>query len=295
MFDAHYEIPPALTWAFGNGMAIQYSVFMRYSHSRTPVARLELTQQSRFALVPPQPVVLSELLRYSQKFESFVEFARDCPATLEHVHVKSPNTGSDDLIYVMANWKKTGRQDFRNPYPLVEFWEVRDSLKTQLDRWFSLYEAIPLALDLYRESKRTSGLHVEFRFFSMVSALESFHRTYYSPVPQTSGNPKRAATVTLQARLEDLVAKLGPSIQDLLKKNECKSIADTRNYLAHQTPELKRKAVPSSELYYIYRRLTMVFEIAVLHQLSFSDEALTRIIDRRWRAVRTGLFGEWRF
>jgi hypothetical protein len=251
----------------------------------------------------PQFIVSSQasskievLLRVATKAFAFVEFATDEPVWIERVQVSQ--AAKPEAKYELgAAWKQEPKPDQVGVQWLFPFAEVEPNFGDHLSKWFEIYEALPLALDLYRVCKHSSELQVEFRYFSIVSALESLHRALFGEGPSPKCPAcRRKQTMSLEQRLQEIVKKHGRWIKNLLSKSECRLVADTRNYLAHQTPALAAKSIPSPELFNWYRRLAMVFEVCILAELPFQrDEAVDRIIAKRWQSIADGTLGEWKF
>lgn len=135
---------------------------------------------------------------------------------------------------------------------------------------------------------------LEFRLFSIISALESLHRNLSG---EGTGNRcekcKRPFALTLEQRLSDLVDRYGQHLGDLLKKPDCAAIGATRNYLAHQTSDLLKRSLPQDDWFFAFRRLVMVFEICILNQLPFKHpDALENIVRTRWSQIRQGSLGD---
>jgi hypothetical protein len=284
----NYQHVKTRFWDLGKGWSFGYGANMDLRRDRHPAEALHIEERPVITVKASQKSRFDDLLRVASKALAFIEFATDESVLIERVHVQRGDLG-DESFEIGASWKQEPRKGkpstlWHFVYPIVE-----QNFGEHLQKWFELYDALPLALDLYRICKRTSGLQVEFRFFSIVSALESLHRSLF-------GGAKGKGRMNLEQRLQEIVRRHEDCIQDLLPAEACGRVAATRNYLAHQTPDLAKRAFDAKEWFFWYRRLAMVFEICILAELPFQHpDALKNINASRWNAIRSGMLGEWEF
>lgn len=289
-----YFSPMTQYWPVADGLEIGYGINTQFNRQRHPNEALHIEESPRFTVKSPHLMEPRELLRVGTKAMSFVEFATDETLWIDKVHVGLNGGEPGSGLEMGAAWKQE-RSKSTGIHWLFFFKVVEANFGEHLAKWFELYDAMPLALDLYRVNKRTSSLQVEFRLFSIISALESLHRTLFGEgTVSKCPTCKLRKTMSLEQRLRDIVKRHGESIQELLTSKDCKFVADTRNYLAHQTPQLAAKSIPSDDWFAWYRRLMMVFEICVLAELPFQHpEAFKNIVAGRWNSIKSGSLGEW--
>lgn len=290
-----YEHVKDLVWPIEPGITVLYGRDVNINRTRSPEESHTLKESSRLTIEASQSMPFEDLLKNLFKVIGFLEFVTNESIRINGVFGKRHS--DEDSLEFNAGWKQT-RSKTTAGYHWLTFFEVfRENFDEHLKVWFDLYEKLPLALDLYRSCKNSSGLQVEFRYFSIVSALESLHRSLFE-----EEETKRCAKCkgpfgkSLEQRLLEIVKQNPDWMEMLLPKSECKRVADTRNYLAHQTKELEMRSFPSDQWFYWYRRLSMVFEFSVLSQLPFAHpEALNNIIKGRLNAIKSGSLGEWNF
>lgn len=291
--EVRYEHVDDLHWNVQGGLTISYGRDVTINRSSSPEESLALAESSRLTVEVESARPFDVLLKELFKVIGFLEFVTNESVTIESVFGK-PSPQSESLEF-NASWKQT-KSTTSTGYHWLTFFEVfRPNFGAHLQAWFYLYDKLPLALDLYRSCKSSSGLQVEFRYFSIVSALESLHRSLFEEdESKRCDKCKRPFGKSLEQRLKEIVQRDPEWMAILLPKDECKRVADTRNYLAHQTKELEERRFPSDEWFYCYRRLSMVFEFSILAQLPFQHpEALTNIIKGRMKAIMSGSLGEW--
>lgn len=280
-------------WDIDGQISVAYGVNMNLRRDRHPREALHMEEQPVIAVRGKNRLTFETLMRVVGKTLSFVEFCTDNGVQIGRVFGERSDF-PDASIELVAAWKQP--TDVSNSIHWLVFHEViKDNFGEHLAKWFALYDQLPLALDLYRTCKRTSGLQVEFRLFSIISALESLHRSLFGEGPvHKCDKCKRKAGMSLEQRLQEIVAKHGGWIKNLLTTTECARVADTRNYLAHQTPALAARSIDSDEWFFWYRRLAMVFEICILAELPFQHpDALKNTINNRWAGITSGSLGEW--
>lgn len=294
-FEVRYEHVDDLVWEVKGGLTVSYGRDLNLNRSRVPEESLTLKESSRLTVEVENARPFDELLKDLFKVIGLLEFVTNESVKIESVYGK-PNPQSESLEF-NASWKQT-KSATSTGYHWLTFFEVfRPNFGDHLQAWFYLYDKLPLALDLYRSCKNSSGLQVEFRYFSIVSALESLHRSLFEEdESKRCDKCKRPFGKSLEQRLKEIIRRDPEWMTILLPEDECKRVADTRNYLAHQTKELGERSFPSDEWFYWYRRLSMVFEFSILAQLPFQHpEALTNIIKGRMNAIKSGSLGEWNF
>src|SRR5207245_272158 len=82
--------------------------------------------------------------------------------------------------------------------------------------------------------------------------------------------------LSLPYRLNELVDKFPYVLEDPVKERQefVDNIVNTRNYYAHRTPELKRKAVKDDELFLLTLKMRILVEAFLLYELGFSKSRL---------------------
>jgi hypothetical protein len=278
-----------LFWDIGNGWSIGYGANVHTRRFREPGESLHIEEVPILSVRAPSKVEFKEIMRNAVKALAFVEFAIDDSITVGRV------TAVNEGLEIAGSLKQKPRKQGRGVHWLFFFQVIKQNVGDHLAKWFDLYDSLPLALDLYRTCKRTSELEVEFRLFSIISALESLHRSRFGEgLDERCPTSKRKQAMSLEQRLLEIVAKYENWVGDLLPKKECRRVADTRNYLAHQTENLKARSFEADQWFFWYRRLSLVFEICLLAELPFvNPEARENIVAGRWNSIQNGSLGEW--
>ena len=90
---------------------------------------------------------------------------------------------------------------------------------------------------------------------------------------------------SLRKRLIDICDKHGKNIGTFIKNDTSfvGKIIDTRNYLIHNSPELKNKACYGKELIMITYQIKLLLEICILRSLGFGEEEVNKLISKHER------------
>jgi hypothetical protein len=112
----------------------------------------------------------------------------------------------------------------------------------------------------------------EHHFLSLVYALESYHRREY-PV---------SGWVKLCERVAQLWSAVPEQLRILLgdKEEFASSVADTRNFYAHQDDALKGRALSGRNLYLGIVRLEILIRGIILRSLGFEDAEIIEMVRR---------------
>ena len=219
-------------------------------------------------------------------------------------------------IYYLANgWNPSSSkvQYFQMTFTLPM---IEEQLEKFLGNWISKAELIKPVYDLYFSTLYNPSVYQEFKFLSLVQAIETYHRQIYggkfqpddvfknglykglvSAIPDDvdedfrisleRGKLKYANEYSLRKRLKLLGEHLTDNINiSFLKDKELRSIfadkvADTRNYFTHYPPELKDRAAKSGqELRDLIQKLRLVLQICFLEELGFTWDKISETIKR---------------
>lgn len=228
----------------------------------------------------------------------------------------SPNAPSRPFTLFARHWvfspPLNNRLEMRYRYPML-----KDRLTTLLDFWFGRSDQFVTAFELVSGAQQDKDLPVRYQFLNCVHALECLDRAIanrgymsqedYATVKQAIAKsiPKDLDSghrdsikkkieygyeYSLRKRLTEMLKELPGNLLPMI----CVSsqvfpglIADTRNYFAHYTQELKVKAVlDSHRLYSFSQQLSIWCTAVLLLKMGFSGEEVENGIRRcprlRW-------------
>ena len=231
----------------------------------------------------------------------FMSLACDLPCAVTKLEVTAPEldrqlTG-DRTIPTWIELSATGQAPKVEPLDaqpwqmLLPYSQFQDRMPELLRRWFEVYprlkEPLSFLLDLYPGGHHT---FLENRFLTVAQSAELLHRRIFDKSSTPSAEHKdRLGRITqavqsgdrawlkqklawsheptVRERFEALVAYSQDAALSRRRPDLAKVSANTRNYLTHYTPSLRRWAAQDEELFWVTEELAYVLQACVLLQL----------------------------
>jgi len=191
---------------------------------------------------------------------------------------------------------------------LFNFKDFFDRFSSLISRWFSSFEELQSAMDLYFGSLYNPRTYLEHKFLSIVQALESYHRLKVrrNELPEQEHNNRLknvmdavqmqykewleeklrySNELTLRTRLKELLNAYPEIVSSAAddKHEFVTKVVDTRNYLIHHDPESKSKAVDGERLSILARRLRALLEACLMTELGFAKDEIRCLFQRNRR------------
>jgi hypothetical protein len=198
---------------------------------------------------------------------------------------------------------------------------LKDRFTKILDFWLGKSDQLETAFALVSGSQQDKDLPVRYQFLNCVHALECLDRAisirgYMSPedyatvrhtifksIPKDLDSGHRESIkkkieygyeFSLRKRLTEMLKEMPDNLVTMIctdSKLFPNLIADTRNYFAHYTPELKEKAVlDTHRLYWFSQQLSIWCTAVLLLQMGFNGEEVEMGVRRcphlRWIVER---------
>ncbi len=101
---------------------------------------------------------------------------------------------------------------------------------------------------------------LDYKFLSLVSALESYHRGLFGNKYYDVNRGKKKKYF-LKKRLDELLEDLNEELRVLITNSPdsfTENVVITRNYYVHLDGGLKAKAMPPEKMYYVFQRLGLL-------------------------------------
>ena len=254
---------------------------------------------------------MDELLNLAFQLTTFVGFGLDATVSLNSV-VATTN----DLVQELDEGRTIPHKleiiyqslPFAIEPPKIEwfnmlfgFREVRDRFSDVLKNWFSAYDDIGPALNLYFSVTNGGQKFLESQFLALAQCLETYHRRtspeklmddeVFSSLLETimNGCPeehKEWLTGRLQFGNELSLSKrikkiIDPFKQLLGSKNDrsslIRSIVNTRNYLTHYNHNLEGIATTGKDLFRLCKKMEAIFQLHLLNVIGFTQEEIVSI------------------
>ena len=196
---------------------------------------------------------------------------------------------------------------------LFPFADVQLRINTILEKWISKTGLLESVYNLYFASMYSPEMYGEYKFLSLIQALESYHRRTMDGFELSKEDHKKRITeiidaapsnhkdwlknklaysneLTLRKRLKEILELNKDVLSNFIDDGFINKIVDTRNYLTHYDEELKDKKVEGLELWHITEKLRILIEICLFKKLDFTFEEIKRIINRNRRYGHEGFF-----
>ncbi|MDD2716357.1 MAG: hypothetical protein PHW04_10760 [Candidatus Wallbacteria bacterium] len=279
---------------------------------------VKLDQQAFFTLESEQDLIIDEyleMLYFIRSFFCFVLTEPIYPLVMNGVLINkekenSQNPSRNTIVPIIL--KTVGYPDkSKQPQPSIFYFTFRDiekNLGTYFSNWFTNFEKLKSAIDLYFSAVHSLYKYPIDIFLSFVQVLEIYHRCSYRNSIMTKHEHKlrikniiNTAPSDYQIWLKDKLAysnepSLKNRIKDLLSVNHTilsefipdedtfiKKVVDTRNFNVHYDPRLKSKSLTGKELYNLGQKLKVLCELCFLREIGFTDDLLIQFTTRNYR------------
>ncbi|QZA52636.1 HEPN domain-containing protein [Pseudomonas sp. 2hn] len=291
-----------------------FKLVISFSHSITPSQfSLNLNQSVKFELSSDRDRPVSDFMFAAFKLTNFISFGLDVTVGIHDVRVGSRSLTEEVLgVERLLEFKlyysslpevleepEVGRGFFLFLYP-----DVQGKFDNVLKEWFSAYEKINSALDLYFSVATGVHRYTDGRFLALVQGLETFHRTIsdetlkdevvfrrdlarvIKSVPKdlrkwVYGRTRYGNELTLGTRLSRIMKPFASSFGNAKARSKfVNSVTDTRNYFTHYNPDLKSRALSGADLLRASYKLEALFQLCLLQTTGFTDAEITKLLKR---------------
>lgn len=309
----NYTLPENISFQLSND--VQLDIVFSASTPSFPISQsATIEQRTYFKLSSRSPLELDELLNLAFQLTTFVGFGLDATVSLNSV-----TATADDLVQELGEGRTIPHEleiiyqslPFAKEPPKIEgfnilfgFGAVRERFADVLNNWFSAYENIGPALNLYFSVTNGDQKFLENQFLALAQCLETYHRRtsheklmddeVFSSLFETimQGCPeehKEWLTGRLQfgneLSLSKRINKITAPFKLLLGNSDERSsliwsIVNTRNYLTHYNPDLEKKARVGTELWRLCKKMEVIFQLHLLDVIGFSHDEIVSIYEK---------------
>ncbi len=276
----------------------------------------EITQRPYviFSLNNGKELEIESLVRDLNHFQNFLTLSISKSVYPTEIHCftsKLTDEGSSNRIPVQVFYQLVEEpREFKPLLPkemLFAYTDIGNQVEEVLTRWFDKFEMLEPVLYLYFSTLKNRPIYVNHKFQNIVAALEAYHRrttinqeispdehearikSILEKLPEAhkewlEGKLKYSNEPPLRKRLKELVERfensLKPYIED--KKKFIEKVIATRNFQTHFDEELKTKAaIDGVEIYKLVVPLGIILESALMSELGFDLEKITKINSKR--------------
>lgn len=213
-----------------------------------------------------------------------------------------PGRKTEETIELFFTQKKPNINDKIHPSEMIiPFPRISEIITDVISLWFLKAQNLRSVYDLFFGTFYNPSMYLQFRFLSLMQAIESFHRVtkggkYLSNEDWKPYREKLAGQISpeldsdhreslksrvkygneysLRKRLSELLHCLDDKTLSILSPAEkyfTGSIVDTRNYLTHYDDELKDFSLKGADLHWANERLRIFITILLLKEISIEE------------------------
>lgn len=214
---------------------------------------------------------------------------------------------TDIFIYypILNRPKRVKKYDLSKA--LFTFNDISKKFQMYINYWFKKSKDFRPVYDLYFAVLYNPTLHLNYKFLSLIQAIESYHRRLYrgkhmdvanydkvknkliNSIPKEIDGEFRTSLeqkiqylneYSLQDRLIELMKKYNNTVRIYIKDiNEfIDSIVDTRNFLTHYDKRLRKRAKSGIDLYRLILKLLFVMDSIFLVEIKISDDLIHKFL-----------------
>jgi len=201
--------------------------------------------------------------------------------------------------------------DFRSV--LFYYYDVSDKIGLIIKNWFEKEEKLKPVYNLYLASLYNYDMYLEYKFLSLIQAIEAYHRIKYEGFDKymqddeyeiilaklkeksfdITENPfknilfeklKYGNEYSLRKRFKMLFRENFVEIFDVSKpkiESFIKKTVDTRNYLIHQDNKLKSFSFEIKEFFHANLILKTLIEVHLLNELGLKNEEIKKFYQEK--------------
>ncbi|WP_175796552.1 HEPN domain-containing protein [Burkholderia anthina] len=273
----------------------------------------KITQKAYFGLVSDEARPLDDFISAAYKITNLVGFSVDKTVCLESVTVAAnslpignfdgkPVLAKIALFYASLPYTKERPQIARHEM-LFNFLQIRGDWERIINNWFSAYDLIDPALNLYFSTKTGVHKYLDSKFLALAQGLETYHRrtsnekqmdekafesikellTEKCPEEYQewlSGRLRHGNEINLRKRLKRIIEPFNDVIGSRdHQKRLISSIVNTRNYLTHYDQSLEAESSTGIDLWNLCKKMEAIFQLHILQVLGFSPDQIKAIHD----------------
>ncbi|MBS3913790.1 MAG: hypothetical protein KG003_04785 [Bacteroidetes bacterium] len=309
-----YEIPPAIEFTTMDSILGKLDFDVSYPISRY-TNKVELEQTSTVVFKSELAVPFKDMMGYYFHFQDFLTlaaFEATFPLSIELVNncLKDKVLGTERTPLIEVYFKHSIRFSDKKPKIsrqfLFNYKDIETNFTKIIGKWFSIKALSKPVVGLLLDGFYNSGSFSENNFLNTAQGVETFHRRFRNNRVFSKADYKKRMNAiidsvdseykewlkaklqfgyepTLHQRLEELIEEqsnetIAKIVSD--KDQFIRDVKNSRNYYIHYNPELKKKALDVSDLYYINEKLRIILTCSLLSEVGFTQEQIASLLRR---------------
>lgn len=304
-----YERPSDFLFELENDMRLLITWRASWNHLIAKETRI--SEKVYFQLVSQNVRELGEFIAIARKIVTFLCFAVDKTVCLDEIEATSENLredigeGKTRLIPVniyYPSWPYTADESvIAWDDMLFRFEDIRDNTNQVINSWIHNYNQSGPAFDSYFLAKIGIQKHLDERFLSLVQGLEAYHRStsdekqmdpaeleelverILEQCPKEKKDWVKSRLEHNEISLRRRVKKLIEPFKDLFGSRGNRSalinrVVETRNRLTHHGLSLELSTTNSKDLWILYQKVELLFQLHFLQLIGFNREEINSIL-----------------
>ncbi|RJG36914.1 HEPN domain-containing protein [Motilimonas pumila] len=307
-----YAPPENISYELDSGMKLEVC-FAYTPPSSSSTTESKITQRVYFKLSSDDLRPLSDFAEIAYKLTNFLCFAIDTTVTLKGLSATSKEIQRDcgdgnkypipiKVFYPSIPFaEKTPDKNWHRM--LFTYGMIKSNALDVFNNWLRAYEIMAPALSLYFSTKNGAQKYLDGKFLALAQGLETYHRrtsgeklmdssefdslvsTISKSCPEEhaewlSGRLMHGNEINLGKRLKRIIEPFKDMLGNSKERSKLlRKIVDTRNYLTHYSESLKNNAADGEELWILYQKMEVIFQLHFLKVVGFSDEEIEGVVE----------------
>ena len=270
-----YQRPEDISINLDNGMRLL--ITFHWTPPGAPIIKeAKISQKTYFKLVSQEARELDDFTSVAHKITNFLCFAIDKTVSLDSMSA----TADIDLgegqtrrvpvnIYYSSLPYSKDEPKIRQHDMLLGFAKIQSDVEKKIKNWIGAYKETYPAFDLYFSVKTGEQPYLDVRFLTLARGLEAYHKRKIDERP----------SVPLDQRIKCIIEPFKEIIgnEDNRRDLICK-IQNTRNDLTHSNPDLNPKTAEDKDLWHLYLKTELIFQLLLLWSIGFSLKDINSIV-----------------
>ncbi len=310
-----FQLPEPINYQLSNGLDLS----IRFGYSmpfRNAPLTLNLSQNTFFKITSHKPLTIKDVISFTHKFITFLQFAIDANVSLKSVfcfsnaitqEIGGENRPDPIGLYYSSFPFEEKIPTIESDWMLFRYMDIKGRFNQIIDKWMVAYDNFAPSLNLYFSTKIGAQKYIDGKFLALAQALETYHRrtsteTYIAKnefqelLQQIKSNcPEQhkkwlasridyGNEISLRNRLNRIIesfkSHIGP---DETIEKTIKLIVDTRNYLTHYDPKLESKAAKGRDLWLLCQKMEAILQLHLLKELDFDDNEINTVLSNSYK------------
>ena len=273
-----YQPPEDISLDLDNGMRLL--ITFHWTLPGAPIIKeARISQKTYFQLVSEEERELKEFISVVRKITHFLCFAIDKTVSLDSMSATADNLRQDlgegqtrlvpvNIYYSSLPYSKDEPKIHQHDM-LLGFAKIQSDVEKKIKNWIGAYKETYPAFDLYFSVKTGEQPYLDVRFLTLARGLEAYHKRKIDEKP----------SVPLDQRIKCIIEPFKEIIgnEDNRRDLICK-IQNTRNDLTHSNPDLNPKTAEDKDLWHLYLKTELIFQLLLLWSIGFSLKDINSIV-----------------